>query len=321
MFKIVTGDLIKQATDFDVLLHGCNCFCTMGSGIAAQIRRVYPEAYEVDCETIKGDRFKLGTITYTKNTNPTIVNCYTQYGFNPKTKPLDYSALRSCMKEVALKFKGKKIGMPLIGCGLAGGDWNAVEKIVKEELVNESVTVIVYEPDPRKWNQTPLTTYGIAMLGLDTMSFKDGNNTFLIQNTGATIQEPLGRYTLSLKTGDSMNFICELSSIEELSSMYEIIKKSRILSKPRKVYMVKWDEIEPGWGSRPDGVSIHDTIEIALKYKVDETNRQKQYTEYSVPSDNILEVYLTHFELLDSVASQGTIRIWQSDLKKYGLTG
>jgi hypothetical protein len=35
--------------------------------------------------------------------------------------------------------------MPRIGCGLAGGKWEEVGKIVEEELVNRGVTVTVYD--------------------------------------------------------------------------------------------------------------------------------------------------------------------------------
>jgi len=38
--KIVNGDLIKMALagEFDVIVHGSNCFCNFGAGIAKQIR-------------------------------------------------------------------------------------------------------------------------------------------------------------------------------------------------------------------------------------------------------------------------------------------
>jgi len=47
----------------DIIGHCCNCFCTMGSGVAAAIKAKYPEAYDADCKTKKGDRTKLGTLS------------------------------------------------------------------------------------------------------------------------------------------------------------------------------------------------------------------------------------------------------------------
>lgn len=50
MLKRVEGDLVKMANmgKFDLILHGCNCRNTMGSGIAKQIKDKFPDAYEAD---------------------------------------------------------------------------------------------------------------------------------------------------------------------------------------------------------------------------------------------------------------------------------
>ena len=47
-----TGDLIDLAADgeFDVIVHGCNCECIMGGGIAKQIKMSFPPAYKADCD-------------------------------------------------------------------------------------------------------------------------------------------------------------------------------------------------------------------------------------------------------------------------------
>ena len=78
--KIITGDLVKMAVDgkFDAIFHGCNCFHTMGSGIAKQIRVVFPEAYEADLATQHADVSKLGTVSIAGTGDGlAIVNCYT----------------------------------------------------------------------------------------------------------------------------------------------------------------------------------------------------------------------------------------------------
>ena len=81
--KITKGDLIKLALDgeFDVIVHGCNCFCTMGAGIAKQIKNSFPIAYAADLETNKGDRSKLGTCSVAVVNDLTVVNAYTQYSW------------------------------------------------------------------------------------------------------------------------------------------------------------------------------------------------------------------------------------------------
>jgi O-acetyl-ADP-ribose deacetylase (regulator of RNase III) len=54
-----------MSKDFDVIAHCLTVFCTMGAGIAPQIKSKFPDAYIVDCQTIRGDINKLGTISYT----------------------------------------------------------------------------------------------------------------------------------------------------------------------------------------------------------------------------------------------------------------
>ena len=151
MIRYVDGDLLKLADEgnFDVIAHGCNCFCVMGSGIAPQIKAKYPEAYDADCATTAGDINKFGTITHTLNTTPTVVNIYSQYDTKGRREgkiDLDYNALRSGIKAMKEKFSGKRFGLPLIGSGLAGGSWDVIEKIIEEEMRGEYVTIVRYVP-------------------------------------------------------------------------------------------------------------------------------------------------------------------------------
>lgn len=145
MIRYITGDLVKQSDEFEVIAHCANCYCTMGSGIAPQIKAKFPEAYAADCATQKGDINKLGTISYTENTTPIIVNLYGQYDYTGRRSgkmDLDYNAIRSALKLMKEKFSGKRFGMPKIGSGLAGGDWSIIEKIIEEEMMGEYVTIV-----------------------------------------------------------------------------------------------------------------------------------------------------------------------------------
>ena len=65
--------------------------------------------------------------------------------------PLSYDSLRLCFAKVAdFAFShDASIHMPRIGCGLAGGRWVMVEKLVKKELIEMGIEVTVYDL-PRK---------------------------------------------------------------------------------------------------------------------------------------------------------------------------
>ena len=155
--NIIKKDLIKafKENEINVIIQQCNVFCTQGSGLAKNIRQEYPEVYNVDAATIKGDRSKLGTFTHAvinrENISPVgyIINLYGQYAYG-KGLQTDYDAQRKGFKNIVefLNNCGSvdtiKIGLPLIGCGLAGGDWNVVQQIIKEELVDKGFNVSVY---------------------------------------------------------------------------------------------------------------------------------------------------------------------------------
>jgi O-acetyl-ADP-ribose deacetylase (regulator of RNase III) len=141
--KTVRGDLLKLALDghFDVIVHGCNCQCVMGAGIALAIRNTFPEAFAADCATAKGDGNKLGTISVASVERSglclAIVNGYTQFHWRGCGVLVDYEAVRSVMRHVKVAYSGKRIGYPKIGAGLAGGDWVRIAAIVDEELDGE----------------------------------------------------------------------------------------------------------------------------------------------------------------------------------------
>ena len=61
-----------------------------------------------------------------------IVNAYTQYHYNGHH--VDYNAIRSIFKCLKEDFYFCRIGFPIIGAGLAGGDWNIISKIIRETL-------------------------------------------------------------------------------------------------------------------------------------------------------------------------------------------
>jgi len=149
--KVIRGDLVKLALAgrFDVIVHGCNCQCAMGAGIAKTIKQVFPEAYKADLATAKGSRAKLGSLSVAaverKGRTLIIVNGYTQFHWRGSGVRMDYDAVRSVMRRVKDSYSGRTIGYPKIGAGLAKGDWSMIAAIVDEELAGEDHTLVEYE--------------------------------------------------------------------------------------------------------------------------------------------------------------------------------
>lgn len=130
MLNHVKGDLLDlaEAGEFDVIIQGCNCFNTMGSGIARSIKERFPQAYAADQLTESGDYNKLGTITCAeainnKGTAFIIVNAYTQYGTSKNGEDVfEYEAFQKILDAFAVDGTNLRVGLPYIGMGLAGGD-------------------------------------------------------------------------------------------------------------------------------------------------------------------------------------------------------
>lgn len=146
--KEVYGDLIELADkgEFDVIIHGCNCFCTMGKGIAKSIKHAFPLAFAVDNLTNKGDISKLGTYSSVTIETPfgelEVVNAYTQFDYRGSGVNVDYAAIELVFSKIKRDFSGKRIGYPLIGAGLARGDWEVIKDIINKQLEGEDHTLV-----------------------------------------------------------------------------------------------------------------------------------------------------------------------------------
>ena len=147
-YQEIKGDLIKFAITgkFDIIAHGCNCFCTMGAGIAPQFARHFgADKFSLEAAQFRGAVNKLGMIEVRRSNNVLVANCYTQYSTGG-IRPLDYEALTLCLRKLNQNYSGKSIGLPLIGCGWAGGDWNIVKGLIQKELKDMDVTIVFYDP-------------------------------------------------------------------------------------------------------------------------------------------------------------------------------
>lgn len=154
MYYELEGDLITLAKQgkFDVITHGCNCRSIMGAGIAVPMN-LHFDCSQFPMELQGASALKLGNIDFKYDTrfeneggHPLIVvNSYTQNHPRVDLKPIDYEALTLCMRKINIRFKGMHIGLPKLGSGLAGGDWNRIKKIIQRELVDCKTTVVIYK--------------------------------------------------------------------------------------------------------------------------------------------------------------------------------
>lgn len=133
------------------LIHGCNCFNNMGAGIAKEVKRRIPDAHVVDCMTTKGSKDKLGNCSILHRKTNFVFNAYTQYDFRGTKANVDYTAIGNAFRYAVTycKIHGSTLPIitPLIGAGLAGGDWKKIRAII--EAVTDDYPIIVVHFDPQ----------------------------------------------------------------------------------------------------------------------------------------------------------------------------
>lgn len=151
--KTIKGDLIEMGlnNDFDIIVQGCNCFCVMGSGIAAQIAQRLPDAKLADDETVRGDAGKLGTYTIGMHGRLVIVNAYTQFSTAKNGEDVfEYNAFQRVLDKLVVRLGTWRFGFPLIGMGLAGGDKDRIMSMLEDfsnrvEAKGGSVTIVEFD--------------------------------------------------------------------------------------------------------------------------------------------------------------------------------
>lgn len=148
-----------------IVAHGVNCRGVMNSGVAAAIRKKWPEAYikyrelyesvVTSYPSSSASSSLLGTCHVILIRQPIlpidglwVANCFTQenYGSDGK-RYADLNAIRSCLQYLFsfAKVYETEIHTVRIGCGLGGRDWDTEVKPIFEELYNSyQVPITIY---------------------------------------------------------------------------------------------------------------------------------------------------------------------------------
>lgn len=138
--KTIKGDLISlfKAGEFAAIAHGANCFNTMGGGIAYQIKEHFPEAYEADKKYARPPLNKLGNVSVADTEYGVVINMYTQL---EPGRNFEYAALKSALYELEDWYPFSLsddfvIGIPLIGAGIGGGNWEIIKTLFEDSFLN-----------------------------------------------------------------------------------------------------------------------------------------------------------------------------------------
>lgn len=148
----VIGDATAPvAVGKKIIVHVCNDIGAWGAGFVLALSKKWkdPEAvYRKSFGKQQKEKPMLGNVQYVfVQDNIVVANMIAQKGVGYSEDgrpPIRYGALRVALADVndeAYRI-GATLHMPRIGCGLAGGQWEEVEKILQQVM---SVDVYVYD--------------------------------------------------------------------------------------------------------------------------------------------------------------------------------
>ena len=154
---ILEGNLLN--TPICLIAHQVNCLGVMGGGVAKQIKDKWNEVYEEYKSELalfkENAPLGLSFNIETKDKKHIIMNVFGQYYYGTDKKYTDYQALKRGMIYGICDYRelygiDDNVQLPIaiphgIGCGLAGGDWIVVRKLLEEIEQNENVIFIAYK--------------------------------------------------------------------------------------------------------------------------------------------------------------------------------
>ena len=155
MITVVNENLMEAFNNpkVDAVIHQVNCQGVMGSGVAGDIRKAYPQHYTDYIETCADDQISrlLGWDMCTETDDKPIHAIFSQeYYGNDGALYSSYWALHMGILEVIssmMYWSYRTIALPYgIGCGLGGGDWDKVMFLL--EMLDEAhldLDIILYK--------------------------------------------------------------------------------------------------------------------------------------------------------------------------------
>ncbi len=134
-----------------IIIHVCNDIGGWGRGFVLALSNRWSKPEEGYLNWFKSnENFELGEVQFVQVEDDLwVANMIAQHDIVPinSVPPIRYEAVAECLKKVALKAKelNASIHAPRFGSGLAGGDWDKIEKLIKSELISVGISVTVYD--------------------------------------------------------------------------------------------------------------------------------------------------------------------------------
>jgi hypothetical protein len=147
MIKYIIGDATHPTSaGLKFITHISNDCHAWGAGFVLALSKRWPQpeaVYRVTKVLTLGDIQVIPV-----EPDITVINMIAQSGIGRRNgPPIRYPALEQCLKKVgdlALEYHATVIG-PRFGSGLAGGNWEAIEMLIDQQLCQRGIEVTIYD--------------------------------------------------------------------------------------------------------------------------------------------------------------------------------
>lgn len=149
-----TGDAtLPVGSGPKIIVHVCNDIGGWGRGFVVALSARWPEPEKQFRAWYRGKTsqpFVLGEVQFIRvEEDLWVANLIGQHDIRTigGVPPVRYEAIQNGLGKVAVQALdlGASVHMPRIGCGLAGGKWEEISKIVEKELIAKGAPVTVYD--------------------------------------------------------------------------------------------------------------------------------------------------------------------------------
>jgi O-acetyl-ADP-ribose deacetylase (regulator of RNase III) len=167
VIQTIQGNLISEFKKdrYWAIAHGANCQNTMKSGIAKQLVKAFPEVSHMDSVVHAAGKAQLGFAfpVFVTAGHGIVYNLYTQYypGYdNPAWKDSKQDrldAIEKCFADVNIAYnlvkhsnifgESKLMGIPKIGAGLAGGNWDDILEVINRSTPDVIIELVEYNEE------------------------------------------------------------------------------------------------------------------------------------------------------------------------------
>jgi O-acetyl-ADP-ribose deacetylase (regulator of RNase III) len=151
MIHYLDGNAVEPiGDDKKIIAHVCNNIGAWGAGFVMAISKKWKEP-EREYKSLSPNNRKLGSTQFVGVEDDIVVaNMIGQEGIYRNDMgliPVRYAAIELCLTDVAAwaQSANATIHMPRIGCGLAGGRWSIMEKVI--EAAVGDIDVYIYDFD------------------------------------------------------------------------------------------------------------------------------------------------------------------------------